>query len=133
MKHTSDKRKQLILVRFFFGQLPLLGTLILFLLKDYFSVPSYCKLLLLLTLAVSFMANVYCIWTIKKENLVDRKVSHQRLTQILFILLSLGVGLISLFRAFFASEGYQRVIGFIGAAIAFLLVAGLIWGLKYIK
>ncbi|MBM7635549.1 immunity protein [Streptococcus saliviloxodontae] len=131
-KHHFSKLDKLLLIRYL-GQLPIIGILITFLSREFFSLPLLTKVIMLLILVANMGTTIYFTKEIKLEQTKEQTHFHAKATQITFIMFALIFGFIGLYKGVTAVEIYQQVIGYVGAFICLVISGLLVWGLKFIK
>ncbi|MDI6031412.1 bacteriocin immunity protein [Streptococcus equi] len=123
----------LMIFRLLTGQLPAIGLMAVLLSKDIHRL-SFGSLISFAIFAVSTVAsNYYFSREIAIEQLKEQTRPNLLLTQILFIVVFMIIGIVSIYCGLSSSEFYKQVIAVICSFISFVTMGLMIWGIRYAK
>ncbi|WP_232013920.1 bacteriocin immunity protein [Streptococcus equi] len=123
----------LMIFRLLTGQLPAIGLMAVLLSKDIHRL-SFGSLISFAIFAVSTVAsNYYFSREIAIEQLKEQTRPNLLLTQILFIVVFMIIGIVSIYCGLSTSEFYKQVIAVICSFISFVTMGLMIWGIRYAK
>ncbi|MDI5946671.1 bacteriocin immunity protein [Streptococcus equi] len=123
----------LMIFRLLTGQLPAIGLMAVLLSKDIHRL-SFGSLISFAIFAVSTAAsNYYFSREIAIEQLKEQTRPNLLLTQILFIVVFMIIGIVSIYCGLSSSEFYKQVIAVICSFISFVTMGLMIWGIRYAK
>ncbi|HGO5802570.1 TPA: bacteriocin immunity protein [Streptococcus equi subsp. zooepidemicus] len=123
----------LMIFRLITGQLPAIGLMAVLLSKDIHRL-SFGSLISFAIFAVSTVAsNYYFSREIAIEQLKEQTRPNLLLTQILFIVVFMIIGIVSIYCGLSTSEFYKQVIAVICSFISFVTMGLMIWGIRYAK
>ncbi|WP_282724279.1 bacteriocin immunity protein [Streptococcus equi] len=123
----------LMIFRLITGQLPAISLMAVLLSKDIHRL-SFGSLISFAIFAVSTAAsNYYFSREIAIEQLKEQTRPNLLLTQILFIVVFMIIGIVSIYCGLSSSEFYKQVIAVICSFISFVTMGLMIWGIRYAK
>ncbi|HEK9991354.1 TPA: bacteriocin immunity protein [Streptococcus equi subsp. zooepidemicus] len=123
----------LMIFRLLTGQLPAIGLMAVLLSKDIHRL-SFGSLISFAIFAVSTAAsNYYFSREIAIEQLKEQTRPNLLLTQILFIVVFMIIGIVSIYCGLSSSEFYKQVIAVTCSFISFVTMGLMIWGIRYAK
>ncbi|WP_249093179.1 bacteriocin immunity protein [Streptococcus equi] len=123
----------LMIFRLLTGQLPAIGLMAVLLSKAIHRL-SFGSLISFAIFAVSTAAsNYYFSREIAIEQLKEQTRPNLLLTQILFIVVFMIIGIVSIYCGLSSSEFYKQVIAVICSFISFVTMGLMIWGIRYAK
>ncbi|HEL0610714.1 TPA: bacteriocin immunity protein [Streptococcus equi subsp. zooepidemicus] len=133
MLNKMKRLHYLMIFRLLTGQLPAIGLMAVLLLKDIHRL-SFGSLISFAIFAVSTVAsNYYFSREIAIEQLKEQTRPNLLLTQILFIVVFMIIGIVSIYCGLSTSEFYKQVIAVICSFISFVTMGLMIWGIRYAK
>ncbi|HEL0785461.1 TPA: bacteriocin immunity protein [Streptococcus equi subsp. zooepidemicus] len=133
MLNKMKRLHYLMIFRFLTGQLPAIGLMAVLLSKDIHRL-SFGSLISFAIFAVSTVAsNYYFSREIAIEQLKEQTHPNLLLTQILFIVVFMIIGIVSIYCGLSTSEFYKQVIAVICSFISFVTMGLMIWGIRYAK
>ncbi|HEL0579757.1 TPA: bacteriocin immunity protein [Streptococcus equi subsp. zooepidemicus] len=133
MLNKMKRLHYLMIFRLLTGQLPAIGLMAVLLSKDIHRL-SFGSLISFAIFAVSTAAsNYYFSREIAIEQLKEQTRTNLLLTQILFIVVFMIIGIVSIYCGLSSSEFYKQVIAVICSFISFVTMGLMIWGIRYAK
>ncbi|HEK9980510.1 TPA: bacteriocin immunity protein [Streptococcus equi subsp. zooepidemicus] len=133
MLNKMKRLHYLMIFRLLTGQLPAIGLMAVLLSKDIHRL-SFGSLISFAIFAVSTVAsNYYFSREIAIEQLKEQTRPNLLLTQILFIVVFMIIGIVSIYCGLSTSEFYKQVIAVICSFISFVTMGLMIWGIRYAK
>ncbi|WKF66095.1 bacteriocin immunity protein [Streptococcus equi] len=133
MLNKMKRLHYLMIFRLLTGQLPAIGLMAVLLSKDIHRL-SFGSLISFAIFAVSTAAsNYYFSREIAIEQLKEQTRPNLLLTQILFIVVFMIIGIVSIYCGLSTSEFYKQVIAVICSFISFVTMGLMIWGIRYAK
>lgn len=133
MLNKMKRLHYLMIFRLLTGQLPAIGLMAVLLSKDIHRL-SFGSLISFAIFAVSTAAsNYYFSREIAIEQLKEQTRPNLLLTQILFIVVFMIIGIVSIYCGLSPSEFYKQVIAVICSFISFVTMGLMIWGIRYAK
>ncbi|EQB23262.1 TPA: bacteriocin immunity protein [Streptococcus equi subsp. zooepidemicus] len=133
MLNKMKRLHYLMIFRLLTGQLPAIGLMAVLLSKDIHRL-SFGSLISFAIFAVSTAAsNYYFSREIAIEQLKEQTRPNLLLTQILFIVVFMIIGIVSIYCGLSSSEFYKQVIAVICSFISFVTMGLMIWGIRYAK
>ncbi|HEK9074852.1 TPA: bacteriocin immunity protein [Streptococcus equi subsp. zooepidemicus] len=133
MLNKMKRLHYLMIFRLLTGQLPAIGLMAVLLSKDIHRL-SFGSLISFAIFAVSTVAsNYYFSREIAIEQLKEQTHPNLLLTQILFIVVFMIIGIVSIYCGLSTSEFYKQVIAVICSFISFVTMGLMIWGIRYAK
>lgn len=133
MLNKMKRLHYLMIFRLLTGQLPAIGLMAVLLSKDIHRL-SFGSLISFAIFAVSTVAsNYYFSREIAIEQLKEQTHHNLLLTQILFIVVFMIIGIVSIYCGLSTSEFYKQVIAVICSFISFVTMGLMIWGIRYAK
>ncbi|SRR3712207_92472 len=133
MLNKMKRLHYLMIFRLLTGQLPAIGLMAVLLSKDIHRL-SFGSLISFAIFAVSTVAsNYYFSREIAIEQLKEQTRPNLLLTQILFIVVFMIIGIVSIYYGLSSSEFYKQVIAVICSFISFVTMGLMIWGIRYAK
>ncbi|AEJ25861.1 membrane protein [Streptococcus equi subsp. zooepidemicus Sz35] len=133
MLNKMKRLHYLMIFRLLTGQLPAIGLMAVLLSKDIHRL-SFGSLISFAIFAVSTVAsNYYFSREIAIEQLKEQTRPNLLLTQILFIVVFMIIGIVSIYCGLSSSEFYKQVIAVICSFISFVTMGLMIWGIRYAK
>lgn len=133
MLNKMKRLHYLMIFRLLTGQLPAIGLMAVLLSKDIHRL-SFGSLISFAIFAVSTVAsNYYFSREIAIEQLKEQTHPNLLLTQILFIVVFMIIGIVSIYCGLSTSEFYKQVIAVICSFISFVTMRLMIWGIRYAK
>ncbi|HEL0570531.1 TPA: bacteriocin immunity protein [Streptococcus equi subsp. zooepidemicus] len=133
MLNKMKRLHYLMIFRLLTGQLPAIGLMAVLLSKDIHRL-SFGSLISFAIFAVSTVAsNYYFSREIAIEQLKEQTHPNLLLTQILFIVVFMIIGIVSIYCGLSSSEFYKQVIAVICSFISFVTMGLMIWGIRYAK
>ncbi|HEK9955904.1 TPA: bacteriocin immunity protein [Streptococcus equi subsp. zooepidemicus] len=133
MLNKMKRLHYLMIFRLLTGQLPAIGLMAVLLSKDIHRL-SFGSLISFAIFAVSTAAsNYYFSREIAIEQLKEQIRPNLLLTQILFIVVFMIIGIVSIYCGLSSSEFYKQVIAVICSFISFVTMGLMIWGIRYAK
>lgn len=133
MLNKMKRLHYLMIFRLLTGQLPAIGLMAVLLSKDIHRL-SFGSLISFAIFAVSTVAsNYYFSREIAIEQLKEQTRPNLLLTQILFIVVFMIIGIVSIYCGLSSSEFYKQVIAVICSFISFVTMGLIIWGIRYAK
>ncbi|HEL0003303.1 bacteriocin immunity protein [Streptococcus equi] len=133
MLNKMKRLHYLMIFRLITGQLPAIGLMAVLLSKDIHRL-SFGSLISFAIFAVSTVAsNYYFSREIAIEQLKEQTRPNLLLTQILFIVVFMIIGIVSIYCGLSTSEFYKQVIAVICSFISFVTMGLMIWGIRYAK
>lgn len=133
MLNKMKRLHYLMIFRLLTGQLPVIGLMAVLLSKDIHRL-SFGSLISFAIFAVSTVAsNYYFSREIAIEQLKEQTRPNLLLTQILFIVVFMIIGIVSIYCGLSTSEFYKQVIAVICSFISFVTMGLMIWGIRYAK
>lgn len=133
MLNKMKRLHYLMIFRLLTGQLPAIGLMAVLLSKDIHRL-SFGSLISFAIFAVSTVAsNYYFSREIAIEQLKEQTRPNLLLTQILFIVVFMIIGIVSIYCGLSTSEFYKQVIAVICSFISFVTMGLMIWGIRYEK
>ena len=133
MLNKMKRLYYLMIFRLLTGQLPAIGLMAVLLSKDIHKL-SFGSLISFAIFAVSTAAsNYYFLREIAIEQLKEQTRPNLLLTQILFIVVFMIIGIVSIYCGLSSSEFYKQVIAVICSFISFVTMGLMIWGIRYAK
>lgn len=133
MLNKMKRLHYLMIFRLLTGQLPAIGLMAVLLSKDIHRL-SFGSLISFAIFAVSTAAsNYYFSRGIAIEQLKEQTRPNLLLTQILFIVVFMIIGIVSIYCGLSTSEFYKQVIAVICSFISFVTMGLMIWGIRYAK
>ncbi|HEL0246876.1 TPA: bacteriocin immunity protein [Streptococcus equi subsp. zooepidemicus] len=133
MLNKMKRLHYLMIFRLLTGQLPAIGLMAVLLSKDIHRF-SFGSLISFAIFAVSTAAsNYYFSREIAIEQLKEQTRPNLLLTQILFIVVFMIIGIVSIYCGLSSSEFYKQVIAVICSFISFVTMGLMIWGIRYAK
>ncbi|HEK9984133.1 membrane protein [Streptococcus equi subsp. zooepidemicus Sz105] len=133
MLNKMKRLHYLMIFRLLTGQLPAISLMAVLLSKDIHRL-SFGSLISFAIFAVSTAAsNYYFSREIAIEQLKEQIRPNLLLTQILFIVVFMIIGIVSIYCGLSSSEFYKQVIAVICSFISFVTMGLMIWGIRYAK
>lgn len=133
MLNKMKRLHYLMIFRLLTGQLPAISLMAVLLSKDIHRL-SFGSLISFAIFAVSTAAsNYYFSREIAIEQLKEQTRPNLLLTQILFIVVFMIIGIVSIYCGLSSSEFYKQVIAVICSFISFVTMGLMIWGIRYAK
>ncbi|HEL1049810.1 TPA: bacteriocin immunity protein [Streptococcus equi subsp. zooepidemicus] len=133
MLNKMKRLHYLMIFRLLTGQLPAIGLMAVLLSKDIHRL-SFGSLISFAIFAVSTAAsNYYFSREIAIKQLKEQTRPNLLLTQILFIVVFMIIGIVSIYCGLSSSEFYKQVIAVICSFISFVTMGLMIWGIRYAK
>ncbi|HEL0561289.1 TPA: bacteriocin immunity protein [Streptococcus equi subsp. zooepidemicus] len=133
MLNKMKRLHYLMIFRLLTGQLPAIGLMAVLLSKDIHRL-SFGSLISFAIFAVSTVAsNYYFSREIAIEQLKEQTRPNLLLTQILFIVVFMIIGIVSIYCGLSSSEFYKQVIAVICSFISFVTMGLMILGIRYAK
>ncbi|ACG62848.1 bacteriocin immunity protein BLpL-Like [Streptococcus equi subsp. zooepidemicus MGCS10565] len=133
MLNKMKRLHYLMIFRLITGQLPAISLMAVLLSKDIHRL-SFGSLISFAIFAVSTAAsNYYFSREIAIEQLKEQTRPNLLLTQILFIVVFMIIGIVSIYCGLSSSEFYKQVIAVICSFISFVTMGLMIWGIRYAK
>lgn len=133
MLNKMKRLHYLMIFRLLTGQLPAIGLMAVLLSKDIHRL-SFGSLISFAIFAVSTVAsNYYFSREIAIEQLKEQTRPNLLLTQILFIVVFMIIGIVSIYCGLSTSEFYKQVIAVICSFISFVTMGLMTWGIRYAK
>lgn len=133
MLNKMKRLHYLMIFRLLTGQLPAIGLMAVLLSKDIHRL-SFGSLISFAIFAVSTVAsNYYFSREIAIEQLKEQTRPNLLLTQILFIVVFMIIGIVSIYCGLSTSEFYKQVIAVICSFISFVTMGLMILGIRYAK
>lgn len=133
MLNKMKRLHYLMIFRLLTGQLPAISLMAVLLSKDIHRL-SFGSLISFAIFAVSTAAsNYYFSREIAIEQLKEQTRPNLLLTQILFIVVFMIIGIVSIYYGLSSSEFYKQVIAVICSFISFVTMGLMIWGIRYAK
>ncbi|HEL1218854.1 bacteriocin immunity protein [Streptococcus equi] len=133
MLNKMKRLHYLMIFRLLTGQLPAISLMAVLLSKDIHRL-SLGSLISFAIFAVSTAAsNYYFSREIAIEQLKEQTRPNLLLTHILFIVVFMIIGIVSIYCGLSSSEFYKQVIAVICSFISFVTMGLMIWGIRYAK
>ena len=133
MNDKRVTRQRLLIFHFLTGQLPLFILFGLLVMKNFLPLQGLWYALIGLYVINVLIINFYFMSELKKFAKQNDIQSNMYLQQQVFIALFSIIGVVGLYRGFFAEEMYQKIIGFFGFIVAIIFIILLVLGLHYLK